>query len=85
MSKTDAAYMRAYRARKRAEAATVLASNLTTMEGLADATNVVMARQAARITELEEEVRHLKHELAAQPWKHAFNSRPFTAVPKKGK
>ena len=96
MSKTDAEYMRAYRARRKARVLGVAA----TMEELADITNTEMARQAIRIAELEDEVRHLKAELAkrigmstitanAAPISHTetrgFNSRPFTPAPKKGK
>jgi hypothetical protein len=63
-----AAYMRDYRARQRAR---------TIDEPL-------VKRQAIRIAELEDEVRRLKRELAARlPVGPAFNSRPFTPVPKR--
>lgn len=40
-------------------------------------------QMAARIEELEEEVRNLKRQLAARPTPFgAFNTRPFTPVPK---
>jgi uncharacterized small protein (DUF1192 family) len=41
-----------------------------------------------RIRELEDEVRRLRAELVqrpAAPAAHAFNSRPFTPVPKRGR
>ena len=44
--------------------------------------------QTTRITELEEEVRHLKAELAKRSFSipgDRFNTRPFTPVPKSGK
>jgi len=47
-----------------------------------------VARLRARILDLEEEVRHLKAELASRPSAPLrsdppFNSRPFTPVPKR--
>jgi hypothetical protein len=46
-----------------------------------------IARLRARILDLEEEVRHLKAELAKRPvapvlQRGSFNSQPFTPVPK---
>ena len=80
MPSKNAAYMREYRARKKA------------------ATPGADPRDA-RIAALEEEVRHLKSELAKRPTPmqpvgemrpvvaeqigHAFNSRPFTPVPRR--
>jgi len=97
MSKTDAEYMRAYRARKKS----LDAMKTTIMEGY-DA-----GVAAKRIAELEAEVKHLKAELAKRDTPQArtitrngyamrsvgpgavvsdrFNSRPFTPAPKKGK
>ena len=76
MSRDRAAYMRAYRARRKATR--VIATTI--------------GEAAGRIAELEEEVRHLKAELAARHAgqqtaaairdKDTFNSRPFTPVPK---
>jgi hypothetical protein len=61
----------AYRARKR--------------EAAHEQPDPPLARLRARILELEDEVRHLKAELAARPPREtrgSFNSRPFTPVPK---
>jgi hypothetical protein len=71
---TNAERQAAYRARKRAEVAP-------------EPENPPEARLRARILELEEEVRHLKAELAlrsrvAPRPGPSFNSRPFTPVPK---
>ena len=71
MAKRDRAeYMRAYRAKRQ-----------LTAEGLQTAPGGMLRR----ISELEEEVRRLKRELASRPapvQAHAFNSRPFRPVPK---
>ena len=94
MSKTNAEYMRAYRARKKV------------MPIVSDIP-AELTRRDDRIAELEAEVKHLKAELAKRPtaaayaermqtlhdeaaekWQSAragFNSRPFTPAPKKGK
>ena len=69
MSKTDAEYMRAYRARRKA----VTIGTASTMEELADLTNPIMAKQAGRIAELEAEVKHLKAELAKRTSGPAVN------------
>ena len=85
MSRTDAAYMRTYRARKKVETA-------ENTDPVRDWPKVALDRQ--RIVELEAEVKHLKADLArrppprmpiraASPAEERFNSRPFTPAPKK--
>jgi hypothetical protein len=61
MGKNSAEYMRAYRLRKKA--ARVI--DLTTIPGRIDASFQIV-RADSRIAELEEEVRHLKAELASR-------------------
>jgi hypothetical protein len=66
-----AAYMRDYRRTRRE---------------VAEAADPTVARLRAHILDLEEEVRHLKAELAKRPGPSvgpSFNSRPFTPVPKR--
>jgi hypothetical protein len=77
--------MREYRARKRAA------------HERYDEAKPLIGALKSRITELEEEVRHLKEELAKRPdfvrdlqkayadEQRRFNSRPFTPVPKRVK
>ena len=81
MSRDRAAYMREYRARKRAA------------HERYDEAKPLIGALKTRIGELEEEVRHLKAELAKRPnpttayydtlKKRAFNTQPFTPVPKR--
>jgi hypothetical protein len=82
MPSNSAEYQRAYRARQRAKRAEV-----------AEPADPTVARLRARILELEEDVRHLKAELAKRPivgsapsapppLRRQFNSRPFRPVPK---
>jgi hypothetical protein len=70
MSRDRAAYMREYRAIQRAK---VKRSEEPVTMGRMDALD--------RIRELEAEVARLKRELALRPGP-AFNSKPFTPVPK---
>jgi len=82
-----AEYMREYRAR----------NHVTTVEVAPEPGDPPVARLRERVLELEEEVRHLKAELAKRPaetlvtvregallqWPEpGFNTRPFTPVPK---
>ena len=80
-----AAYMREYRARQKVDAMNA-DPHQWTRDDLRTATS--------RITELEAEVKHLKAELAKRPLRfgrpepdvvsamNAYNTRPFTPVPK---
>lgn len=88
MSRDRAAYMREYRARQKAREG-ILIGDLIGTDADLDAAN-------ERIRELEEEIRHLKAELAKRPLRthtghrdgnpgaasDRFNTRPFTPVPK---
>ena len=93
MSKTDPEYMRAYRARKKAEQKAE--HEVFTFDGHD-------LRDLKRISELEAEVKHLKAELAqravvagsqvgipvpglSRTTTAGFNTRGFTPAPKKGK
>lgn len=75
MPANSAEYQRAYRARTKAR-----------REVAPEQPDPPEARLRARILELEEEVRHLKAELARRPEPKpsgpSFNSRPFSPVPK---
>ena len=82
MSKTDAEYMRTYRARKKAETEPIITSYVSD--------HIPCQRE---ISDLRAEVKHLKAELAKRPTEHGmfvthteyapgFNSRPFTPAPK---
>jgi uncharacterized small protein (DUF1192 family) len=81
MKRDRAVYMREYRARKRiadlpaAEAPDALQASVRSL-----------IWHQERIEELQEEVRHLKAELAKRPsqlvYSERFNTRPFTPVPK---
>ena len=75
MKRDRAAYMRKYRARRKEDLRLLL--DVMIPAG--------MEQDAQRIAELEEEVRHLKAELAKRPVApdRQFNTRPFTPVPKK--
>jgi hypothetical protein len=71
----SAAYMREYRARKKAAVQPYVGQEIDPG-----------AWYLGRITELEEEVRRLKSELAKRPAPvptERFNTRPFTPVPKR--
>lgn len=82
MALSNAERQAAYRARKRGEVAP-------------EPEDPIVARLRARNLELEEEVRHLKAELAKRAVPHyssappflqsepGFNTRPFTPVPKR--
>lgn len=72
MGRDRAAYMREYRARRKRQEWT-------------DSLDDRLVKAYTRIGDLEEEVRHLKAELAKRPMPdiRPFNSRPFTPVPKK--
>lgn len=84
MGRDRAAYMREYRKRRKEDQRLV--------NVMVEAT---WGSDAARIAELEEEVRHLKAELAkrpqivsasdhsGEPHLRPYNTRPFTPVPKK--
>ena len=63
MGKNSAEYMRAYRARKKAEAEEPLRAAVALGDGMVEHAERPLR---ARIAELEEEVRHLKGELAAR-------------------
>lgn len=89
-----AAYMRAYRARRRAEdVEDVAALEAASTADWRNAKPLAQVEAELRVEELEEEVRHLKAELAKRSnpttayydtlKKRAFNTRPFTPVPKK--
>ena len=74
MSKTDAEYMRAYRARRKAEAAQIKqwtdesnAANEKALREVGADTHADLLVARVRITELEAEVKHLKAELAKRP------------------
>jgi hypothetical protein len=87
MGRDRAAYMRDYRARQRAKRAEDVYHVLDDLERMKPRSGSDFA--AHRIAELEEDVRHLKAELAKRPrpfspevMAQTFNSRPFTPVPK---
>jgi len=67
MSKTDAEYMRAYRARKKAEAGTVGYVTVASYGPATDLPPDPVPGLTKRIIELEAEVKHLKAELAKRP------------------
>ena len=78
MGRDRAAYMREYRARRKEDLRLVL--DVIVPAGWEQA--------AARIAELEAEIKHLKAELAKRPptimpGLHQYSTRPFTPVPKK--
>jgi len=94
MSKTDAEYMRAYRARKKAEQR----PGPDDPDGEVALLRLAWETADRERTALQAEVKHLKAELATRPKIHpaiermfplavdrSFNSRPFTPAPKKGK
>lgn len=96
MSRDRAAYMRDYRARKKrikelaalgeeqSEEVLTKVFDMKDTRGRIDAAFAIV-KADIRIAELEEEVRHLKTELAQRPVTpdiRPFNSRPFTPVPK---
>jgi hypothetical protein len=70
MGRDRAAYMRDYRARKK-----VKVVDLTTTEGRIGASFDIV-KADLRIAELEEEVRHLKAELAKRPSVGAITMKP---------
>lgn len=88
MERNRAEYMRAYRAAKRGET-----PNVSPLRDTADSGSAALVK---RIAELEDEVAHLKRELAKRPsllpepvrasletyGSPGFNTRPFTPVPK---
>lgn len=74
MGRDRAAYMREYRRRQKAGRETKI---------IEDYGSVSLAAAESRIHELEAEVARLKRELAARPSGPAFNSKPFTPVPKR--
>jgi len=97
MPSNSAEYMREYRRRKTKARRAIegihaaLATTVSPEEALDEARQfatdyaTLSNDQARRIRELEQEVAHLKRELAARPTPHAYSSRPFTPVPKSGK
>jgi len=73
MGRDRAAYMREYRARRK---------DARLRYGNGDGADEI-ARLQGLIAEMSEEVARLKRELAGRPTAPAFNSRPFTPVPKR--
>ena len=79
MTKRDrAAYMREYRKRRRIAELSETTNRLLAPDRLPS----IVIDLGDRLRDCQAEVVRLKQELAGRP---AFNSRPFTPVPKKGK
>ena len=83
MSRNRAAYMREYRAKRKAERYVPKAD--TDDPTKPDIWIQRAFAASACIRDLEAEVARLKRELAARPTPGGFNTRPFTPVPKPGK